>query len=83
MTGSSIIPKDRGLGGEAGGCSLIPDLEGGGRVAASVPGPLGLSILLRHPGRCLRGGRAGVPLASHEGEHAGKQNGATPEVDIR
>lgn len=58
-------------GGEAGGCRLVLDLKGGCSVDASLPGSPGLSVLLRHPGRSLRGGGAGVPLASHEGEDAG------------
>lgn len=72
-------------GGEAGGCRLILDLKGGCSVAPSLPASLGLSVLLRRPGGCLRGGGAGVPLASHEGEDAGekkKNPKRTPEIDI-
>lgn len=38
------------------------------RVGTCLPGPLGLSVF-RLGGSLSRGG-AGVPLASHEGEHA-------------
>lgn len=71
VTRSSILTKDQG-GGEAAGCRLVLDLKGGCNVAASLPGSLGRSVLLRRPGRCLRGGGAGVPLAPHEGEDAEK-----------
>lgn len=83
LTGSSITSKDQALEvGEALGRSLILDLGRGCRVAASLSGSLGLSILLRHLGRCLRGGGAGVPLASHEGEDAAGQKSVTPGAEI-
>lgn len=74
VTRSSIQTKDQGLGGgrEAGGGSPILELKGRCTVVASLPGSLGLSILLRRGGRCQRGGGAGVPLASHKGEDAAK-----------
>lgn len=84
-TRSSIEAKDQGLGGgEAGGGRLLLALEGGCSVAASLPGSLGLSVLLRHPGGRLRGGGAGVPLASHEGEDAETRSPSspTPEIDV-
>lgn len=83
LTGSSIISKDQALGvGEALGRSPILDLGRGCGVAASLPSSLGLSIVLPHLGGCLRGGGAGVALASHEGEDAAGQKGVTPETEI-
>lgn len=79
LTGSSIISTDQALGvGEALGRSWFLDLGCGCRLAASLPGSLGLSILLHLLGVCLCGGGAGVPLASHEGEDAAGQKSITP-----
>lgn len=51
------------------------DVGAGGRVGTCLLGPLGMPVLLCGVGGGLCGGGAGVPLASHEGEHTKSNEG--------
>jgi len=52
---------------------VLSDVGAGCRVGTCSSGPLGMPVFLCHLDDSLSRGGAGVPLASHEGEHTGRK----------